>query len=476
MISVDEGILDALTETFHLLRTGKTPPPIPIPDDLPDNELRQALTYVNRFLLEFSPFADALARIARGDLATQPVPGRMGVVSSFKSLQANLRHLTWKTQQIAGGDLNQRVDFMGDFSTAFNSMTQQLKESYERLIELNEELESRNRFIRKTFGRYTGDEIVDVLLDMPDGLELGGEKREITLLMSDLRGFTALVELLEPTEVVRMLNHYLTAMVEVIRKNGGIIDEIIGDAILALFGAPVPMEDAALRAALCALEMQKAMREVNEYVCLRGWPELEMGIALHTGEVVVGNIGSSARSKYAVVGQAVNLTARIESFTVGGQSLASPALVQAAGPGLVLGDLVEIHAKGMKEVLQCREVLGHEDHPRLAMEKQDASCVLLAEPALMRYVRMTDKHLDEREQSAILVGLSRRRGVIEARGPLRRYENIMLRPVLDGDHGEEATECYAKVIQVLDQGQNRYLVHFTTVSPGMRALLHRLAP
>ena len=92
------------------------------------------------------------------------------MIQSLKALHSNLRHLTWKTQQIAAGDLEQRVDFMGDFSTAFNSMTQQLKDSYQ-------ELERRNEFIRKVFGRYTSDEVVEALLDAPDGLKLGGEKR-----------------------------------------------------------------------------------------------------------------------------------------------------------------------------------------------------------------------------------------------------------------------------------------------------------
>ena len=290
MISVEEELIDAITATFHYLRSGKVPPPIPIPDELPDNEIRQLITFVNRFLTEFEPFAEAMDQIAQGELDVPPLLGRTAVVQSFKTLQSNLRHLTFKTQQIAGGDLEQKVDFMGDFSTAFNSMTRQLKDSYE-------ELERRNRFIRKTFGRYTSDEIVEALLDMPDGLKLGGEKREITLLMSDLRGFTALAERLEPTEVVALLNYYLSAMVESIQRNGGTIDEIIGDAILVLFGAPVAMEDAAQRAVRCALEMQKAMDGVNQYNLQGSWPEIEMGIALHTGNVVVGNIGSTKRSK-----------------------------------------------------------------------------------------------------------------------------------------------------------------------------------
>ena len=471
MISVEEELIDAVTASFHALRTGKVPPPLPVPEDLPDNEIRQLLTYANRFLTEFAPFAEAMEQISTGELDTRPLLGRMPIVQSFKALQSNLRHLTWKTQQIAAGDLEQRVDFMGDFSTAFNSMTQQLKDSYEKLVELNKELERRNQFIRKTFGRYTSDDIVEALLDMPDGLKLGGEKREVTILMSDLRGFTALAERLEPTEVVALLNHYLSVMVEPIQQSGGTIDEIIGDAILVLFGAPLAMEDAAQRAVRCALEMQKAMSGVNEYNLQKGWPEIEMGIGLHTGEVVVGNIGSTKRSKYGVVGRTVNLTARIESFTVGGQVLVSPALMHAAQQGLILGDEVEIHAKGMQEPLLCRELLGHQDHPELSLQEEERSFTNLAEPLVFLYVQLSDKHLGEQMQPGYLFGLSERQAVVEAARPLARYTNIMVRLEAEVD-GEEAPEFYAKVIRALDESRNRYLIHFTSVSPGARAWLN----
>ena len=466
MISVEEELIDAITATVHYLCTGRVPPPIPIPDDLPDNEIRQLIIFLNRFITEFAPFAEAMDQIAQGDLDLPPLLGRMAVVQSFKALQSNLRHLTWKTQQIADGDLEQKVDFMGDFSTAFNSMTQQLKESYQ-------ELERRNQFIRKTFGRYTSDEIVEALLDMPDGLKLGGEKREITILMSDLRGFTALAERLEPAEVVSLLNHYLSAMVEPIHQSGGIIDEIIGDAILVLFGAPVAMEDAAQRAVRCALEMQKAMHGVNEHSLQKGWPEIEMGIALHTGEVVVGNIGSTKRSKYGVVGRNINLTARIESYTIGGQVLVSPSLIDAANPGIILGDEIEVDAKGMRETLMCRELLGLEDHPELALEEEEMSCKTLAEPVPFHYVMLTGKHLDEQMRPASLVALCRRRAEIETSGPLPRYTNIMLR--LEQETGEEEVpELYAKVIRLLDEAGKRYLIHFTSVPPRIREQLRQI--
>lgn len=466
MIQVEESVLDAITGAFHSLRMGKVPQPIPIPHGLPDNEIRQLITYVNRFLTEFAAFAEAMERIARGDLESGTVLGRMSVVQSFKALQSNLRHLTWKTQQIAAGDLDQRVDFMGDFSTAFNKMTQQLKDSYQAL-------ERRNEFIRKVFGRYTSDEVVEALLDAPDGLKLGGEKREVTILMSDLRGFTALAERLEATEVVSLLNHYLSAMVEVIHRNGGTIDEIIGDAILVLFGAPVAMGNDPRRAVLCALGMQKAMADVNEENLRRGWPEIEMGIALHTGDVVVGNIGSTKRSKYGVVGRTINTTARIESFTVGGQIIVSPTLINAAGPGLILGEKVEVHAKGMKEPLQCRQLLGHADHPDLQLQ-QETNCVPLANPVPVQYVLLAGKHFSEQMEPASLLAISRRQAVLDTVSPVPLYSNLLLR--LRPEAGEnEVPELYAKAISSVEGEGNRCLIQFTSVPPLVRARLSRMA-
>jgi adenylate cyclase len=352
-------------------------------------------------------------------------------------------------------------------------MTQQLKESRAQLVNLNQQLERRNQFIRETFGRYTSDDIVGVLLDLPEGLKLGGEKREVTLLMSDLRGFTALAERLEATQVVALLNHYLSGMIEIIQRSGGTIDDIIGDAILVVFGAPVAMSDAAQRAVCCALEMQKAMQEVNEYNFQKGWPEIEMGIALHTGEAVVGNIGSTKRSKYGVIGQPVNLTARIESFTVGGQVLVSPTLISAVNHGLILGEEVKVHGKGMPKALRCRELLGHEDYPELLLKEEEPIFTTLADPLAFYYVVLTDKHQDGQMQRATLVSISQRRAVVEAASQLPRRTNIMFR--LEGRIGEEESpELYAKVIQPVDELGKRYLIHFTWVPPDVQGRLQRL--
>jgi len=290
--------------------------------------------------------------------------------------------------------------------------------------------------------------------------------------MSDLRGFTALAERLEATEVVSLLNHYLSAMVEVIHQNGGTIDEIIGDAILVLFGAPLAAPDTGRRAALCALGMQKAMGAVNEQNLRKGWPGIEMGIALHRGDVVVGNIGSTKRSKYGVVGRTINTASRIESFTVGGQIIASPSAIAAAGPGLVLGEEIEVHGKGMKEALRCRPLLGLEDRPELRLA-EEADCAELAAPLPVLTLELSGKQFGERMEPGHLSALSPRRAVIESSAPLTLYSNLLVR--LEPGTGEgEAPELYAKVIRLLEGSGRRGLAQFTSVPPPVRARLDRI--
>ena len=184
---------------------------------------------------------------------------------------------------------------------------------------------------RETVGRYLSDEVAEALLAGPEATELGGERRRVTILMSDLRGFSALSERLAPERVVDVLNIHLGVMGNVIAEYGGTIDEYIGDGILVLFGAPVAREDHARRAIACALAMQLAMDEVNERATAIGLPRLQMGIGISTGDVVVGNIGSERRMKYGVVGSPVNETGRIESATVGGQILVSESTLTEGG-------------------------------------------------------------------------------------------------------------------------------------------------
>ena len=205
--------------------------------------------------------------------------------------------------------------------------------------------------MRRTFGRYLTDEVVASLLETPEGLEIGGERRKVTILVSDLRGFSAISERLPPEEVVKILNLYLAAMSDTIAQYQGTINEFIGDGIFVLFGAPIQRPDDSRRAIACAIAMQNAMAGVNQQNQRLGLPMLEMGIGINTGEVVVGNIGSQKRAKYTVIGSHANLAARIESYTVGGQVLISEYTVQDAAASLKTIGQMKVQPKGIKKPL-----------------------------------------------------------------------------------------------------------------------------
>ncbi len=221
-----------------------------------------------------------------------------------------------------------------------------------------QQLERNEKFIRATFGRYLSDEIVTELLERPEGLKLGGDLREVTIMMSDIRGFTNLCENLEPEQVVSLLNRYLGTMAEIIFDYQGTIDEFLGDAILAVFGAPMQRDDDADRAVQCALDMHAAMNDINAANRLDGLPEISSGIALNTGEVIAGNIGSERRSKYGFVGQPMNLTARIEDLSGRGEILASDRTVQALKDHYHIDQTRNVSLKGFDLPVTIHRILG----------------------------------------------------------------------------------------------------------------------
>lgn len=255
------------------------------------------------------------------------------------------------------------------------------------------ELEKSQRFIRKVFGRYLSDEIVQQLLDDNDGLDMGGELRTVTILMADIRGFSEISRQLEPKRCMQLLNNYLAEMTAVIQGFAGTVDEFVGDAILAIFGAPITADDDCDRALACALEMQNAMQRVNDKNLAENLPPLDMGIALNTGEVVAGNIGSELRSKYGIVGHNVNLTARIESCTVGGQILMSPSTVAATNLDLLCGKSLEVLVKGHVNTLRLSELRGVGMPYNLLLIRTEDDWIEQRDTLLLKIGSLSDKQL-----------------------------------------------------------------------------------
>ncbi len=168
----------------------------------------------------------------------------------------------------------------------------------------------------------------------PEAGRLGGVRREAVMLMSDIRGFTSLSETLGPEVIVAVLNRYFSHMIEIIRNHQGIIVDFYGDAILVFFDPlDEPTSDTVLRAVNCAFEMQSKMPAVNRELKEQDLPDLAMGIGIHTGQVVVGTIGSDARAKYGVVGSAVNITSRIQEQAKKGQILVSDTVLDKIAQG-----------------------------------------------------------------------------------------------------------------------------------------------
>jgi adenylate cyclase len=336
------------------------------------------------------------------------------------------------------------------------------------------DLEMKNMFIRQIFGRYVTDDVVQSLLETPEGLALGGEKRTVTVLMSDLRGFSTLAERLAPERVVELINIYLGAMAEVIGRYGGMIDEFIGDAILAVFGAPVWREDHARRAVACALSMQLAMDEVNARIRSLGVTKLEMGVGIHTGEVIVGNIGSTKRAKYGVVGSNVNLAARIEAATVGGEVIISEPTASHLRPLLKLDRQFSITAKGSRLPLQLYSVIGLGGSYNLNLPRPAERFVALAAPVRVDCCVMTESKQPSADSFAgELTSLSVKGAVLKSGHPLEVTQNLLLR-LADIGSAPGAWEVYAKVLHPAEL-PGSWIVRYTSLPPDADQRLRRLA-
>jgi adenylate cyclase len=224
-----------------------------------------------------------------------------------------------------------------------------------QLVDAQHELQRMNDFIRKALGCYATEEVAASVVSNSGKLELGGQKRPVTILLSDLRGFTPFSEKFPPETVVEVLNRYLDVMVDIILKHGGIIDSFIGDGILVIFDS-LRFPDHATRAVECAIEMQRAMCNVNRFNLEHGVGEIEMGIGINTGDAVVGNIGSQKRMKYSVIGQTVNLAARIESLTIGGQILISDSTRAQVCDRARIDGRLRVKVKGMAQPIEIFEI------------------------------------------------------------------------------------------------------------------------
>jgi class 3 adenylate cyclase len=252
-----------------------------------------------------------LAWVAIGVTAFGVVAG-LGFVAL---LVGPLRRLRAGVERLAAGDLAVRVpptsrDEVGELTAAFN--------------EMGESLQQKAR-IQQAFGRYASDYVLQTLLESPEGSELQGVQRDVTVLFADIRGFTRLSEGLEPADVVALLNDVFQLVSDCILRRGGTLDKFIGDSVMAYFGAPVPSADHPIAAVSAAVDIARAVEERNARL-EPGEHAIGIGIGIHTGPVVVGNIGSDRRTDFTAIGDSVNVAARLEKLARPGEILVSEAV------------------------------------------------------------------------------------------------------------------------------------------------------
>jgi class 3 adenylate cyclase len=342
------------------------------------------------------------------------------------------------------------------------------------LAEKNTELARAHELVRRVFGRYVSEEVAASVLRSPQALELGGEEREVSILMSDLRGFTALAARLSPQQVIEILNLYLESMVEVIGHYDGTIDEIIGDAILVIFGAPVACADHTDKAVACGLAMQLAMAKVNERLASKGTLALEMGIGIHTGRVIVGNIGSQRRTKYAVVGSNVNLAGRIESFTTGGQLLISEDTRAGVKAPLQIDAQFQVEPKGAAHSLKLHEIGGIGAPFNLSLPTRSNVLFTLTQPLPIRFTVLEEKFVGRTVYEGRLTSLSNSAADLECETALTPLSNLKIE-LQHAPGTNPGGEIYAKVMGKSAETATHTRIRFTSISPELKAWVHKLS-
>jgi adenylate cyclase len=212
--------------------------------------------------------------------------------------------------------------------------------------------------IKRAFTRYVAREVVEEILKDPEQLALTGERREVSVLFCDIRGFTPLAERLSPEEVVGLLNEFYTLMIETTFKHDGTLDKFLGDAVMAVFGAPIAHPDHAIRAVRTALDMRNSIAELNEQRAADGKLPIGIGIGLSLGEVVAGTVGTEDRMEYTVIGDSVNLAARlVDQARPSGRILISQSTYQRVHDLVKTVSLGSLKVKGKEEEVEVYEVI-----------------------------------------------------------------------------------------------------------------------
>jgi len=344
-----------------------------------------------------------------------------------------------------------------------------LKSHIAEIQVLGEAIE-RTKVSLRSFMRFAPQQLVQQVIQDGKELILEGERREVTLLFSDLRNFTHFAEQTRPEEVVHILNIHFGSMVKIISDHGGYVVDFLGDSLFAVFGAPQSDPGHTIQAIKCAVTMQLTRSKLNAEPSVPHLPRMEMGIGINTGSCVVGNMGSQARIKYGVVGHAVNLAARIETFTVGGQVLISEAsrrlvedLISVSGP-------FEAYGKGVEGAMQIWEVGGLRHHPDLTLPPTVPGLTSLSQPVPARFRLITGKQIAPELYQATMTKLSEAGVSLVTELGLDDFAAIQLQ--LSGPAGEPI-HIDGKVVGA-GEAMHHYIVRFSGLDAAGAAAVSRI--
>lgn len=297
----------------------------------------------------------------------------------------------------------------------------ELTKSYERILQkqmselaaakeiqrLNVQLEQRNKFLHQVFGKYFSDELLELLMEKQEGEFIGGSRVPMAVLMADLRGFSSKSEQMELDELMELLNYFFGTMAEIITRHQGTIIELMGDGILAVFGALIKNEAYAEAALASAIEMQNEMQNINMFCEKKQLPAVELGIGIHCGTAFVGNVGSEQMMRYNVIGRVVNECSRIESCSIGGQIFISDEALQQMSGRVDIARSASVAAKGIREPLKIYEVSGLDGAYTCSLaKKQELPMQTVTEPLTFELHQIANKMISDKKLTGRVLALN----------------------------------------------------------------------
>jgi len=261
--------------------------------------------------------------------------------------------------------------------------------------------EKKGKFMKDTFSSYLSGDLLNKLIENPESLKLGGEKKELSILFSDIRGFTTISESMSPEKLIKILNRYFTPMTESVLENGGMLDKYIGDAVMAFFNAPVDLEKHADASCDCALSMIEKLERLNKELVSENILPIRIGIGINSAEVIVGNIGSDAKKDYTVIGDGVNLASRVEGLTknYGIEILITEFTVAKLTKEFIYREMEPVKVKGKDEAVLLYQLMPNSEESKKIKSLYDEALALYKDSSFEKAEKLFNKLVKEYEDN-----------------------------------------------------------------------------